>query len=296
MKITFWSMVLCFILPLPTHACDVCGCVGSGGLSLVPHQQSSFVGLSWQSLRFSRETPASSSVDHFQLLGLQLNWKASERLQLMTVLPYRINTLHQEDQPFRAEGLGDMSLMLMYRLLPGLAPSLSPYTYTLDVGLGLKLPTGEFQDEIQLTALPTNYQLGSGSLDYLGRLRYTLAKANWNYQLDIFGRWTTVNSSGYRFGDQLSIHAFVGYWYRRVGYSVMLYTGLYTEYLSQDVQEGYYQFFTGGNGQYLSTGLESLVGENYALGVNFQPPITQNYAQGNIVAKSRFQFRLSYLF
>lgn len=296
MRKYFWSMVLCLMASLPTYACDACGCVGAAGLSLMPHQQSSFVGLSWQSLRFRGSSTDFEDIDHFQLASLQLNWRVAERLQLLAILPYRMNATQLNDQLNRSNGLGDMSLMAQYRVFPGKNISLSPVKHVLDVGLGIKLPTGKFQDEVQANALPTNYQLGSGSLDYLARVRYHLSRGNWNFQVDVFGRLTTVNSQEYRFGDQLSVHSFVGYWHRRVGYSVMLYTGLYTEYMSQDVNRGFYQLFTGGNGQYISTGMETLLGGNYSMGVNIQPPISQNYAQGDIVAKSRFQFRFNFLF
>lgn len=290
---------------LKAPKCDVCGC-GSGGytLGILPQLHKNFVGFRYRRQSFdSRENHShnggapESSSEMFQTTELWARFYPMRRLQMLVLLPYQFHrrTISSENAPTRTNGWGDVTVMGNYNLLSNVDSVYRPLKHNWWIGGGMKLPTGQWNRiEDGLTANP-NFQLGTGSLDWLLNTIHTIRYANWGMNLDATYRITGQNRNHYQFGNRFSGNATVFYVQKLKSATLMPNAGVYHERFNADRQFGDRVDFTGGAATFANAGVEGYW-KNLAAGVLYQIPVKQSLSGGNSLGHNRLTTHVTVMF
>ncbi len=282
------GLLLCMLSYQNIQACDACGCASAGSmLGLVPNYMGHFVSFRGRYASFSANDGSGSNEIYQAVLQIGYRPSFAPRWSVLGILPYQQMTHDSYGEINSRMGWGDASAILSYRLLERSDTLRSVVNQQLQVGIGMKMPTGAYEAQTDQSLTPGNFQLGTGSWDTWFQLRYqlqvraltVLAEANYRYNFE--------NADDYRFGDQLSLTTSVAYNYATPRINFVPYGGLSYEYLALDIFNLYRQPRTGGNGLYAVTGIEAFV-KRFSLGLSAQIPLVSDYAQGELSANARF--------
>jgi hypothetical protein len=282
------------------NACDVCGCsVNSYRAGLLTNFQNNTLRLGWNHSRFQQvvERGASTS-DRFQLLELSLRYHVTDRLIFSGRQSYQWNRREYPEAVSQSlEGLGDAQLLISYVLLNNTNVGSSGRLY-LEFGAGVKLPSGQFDDDIYRQDLPENFNIGNGSWGYLSQLNilYNLTRIglalNAAYQIN-----GPTAEDDYHFGDQATA-GLTAFYKQAIGKNAELLPmgSIRYEFIAQD--RLYNQNFahgTGGEGLFLSAGLNFRY-LSWMVGANYAQAVKQSYSGGEMKALGRIGLDLTYTF
>ncbi|MBI4363851.1 MAG: hypothetical protein HY568_00320 [Candidatus Latescibacteria bacterium] len=110
-------------------------------------------------------------------------------------------TVQQRDE-LTGSGLGDISLLAQGRILPlrGIRP------FDASLGVGVKLPTGGNEQQVNGVLLPLDLQPGTGATDLLlTSYGQYYGWPGWNLFAGHVWRVTGTSDRGYRFGNELQV-------------------------------------------------------------------------------------------
>lgn len=305
MKKIFFAIVFIFAFST-SQACDICGCgVGSYYFGVMPQFNKNFLGLRYRTMHF--ESHLNSRIlrtnEYFRTTEIWGRFYASPKLQIMTFLPYSFNKQTDINNFSKnLQGLNDIVLMANYNLLNATMKNDTTarnFKHNVWAGGGVKIPTGKYNFEEQdagQVANP-NFQLGSGSIDFLLNVFYNLRYKNWGFNQDISYKVNTANSKAYRFGNRVSGNSNVFYIYQiSKKFALMPYGGFYYEISGKDTRNQEKIAETGGYLTAANVGLDLYAFKKLNVGGNYQIPLRQNLANGEIRADSRFNLQVSVLF
>lgn len=285
------------LIATSTFACDICGCSGAGNtLGILPHYQRSFIGLRTFYQHYENVSPLYEK-DNIQDFFIQNNlwgrYALGKRWQLIGVLPYNIN--HRTFSNQTIHGIGDASVLANYTIVNTI-DSTKTFRHHLMVGTGVKLPTGNFMEEELFQDIPANFRLGTGATDALFNIVYTVQYQGFVFSTNLNYRLTTENQTrDYKFGNQFNGMVFLAYQQRKENWAFQPYVGASFEHLKKDKHYGYEQLGTGGAATYCLVGVEAAYNQ-YSFGVNWQMPLSQNYADGELENRGRIMASITYLF
>lgn len=302
MKITL-TLALVLASFTYTQACDVCGCANSGSyFGLMPQSHKSMVGLRYSNLNF--ETHPGSEYfrtnEQFQITELYGRFYPAKRVQVMAFLPYRVDRqLLVDATTKKQQGWGDATVLANYNILNTFMDSEESHrvNHSLQVGGGIKLPTGRFQydEEDPLAVANANFQPGTGSADFILNAFYTLTAGKWGALLTASHKLNTTNARDYRFGNQTYGSADL-YRTSAVGkVSLMPHLGLYAEHSDYGKLEGRTLYETGGNLLNGTAGV-SVFTTHWTAGLSLQQPLAQNLSKGDVVSQTRALVQVAWLF
>jgi len=164
--------------------------------------------------------PTRMIMQKYTVLG---TYSATERLQFLATVPYVINDMYMRQlrrsamgmdmtmdmQMDTVEGLGDMTLMGLYKLYMD-NPDVP--TKKLTFGIGLKPPTGKNDEETASgTLVHAMMQPGTGSWDPLFLVNYMHTFSPVVFQTNLLYHVTTEGDEGYEFGDKVSLDLIARY-------------------------------------------------------------------------------------
>ncbi len=299
---------LCLIILLLSSwrlaACDACGCSlnGMNGGLLSPYGQH-YIGLWWQHQQYRSIADPNSILDQaypnseeqFQVLNLRLGWQLSRRWQILLDQPYSFQTRQSEATIIQQNGWGDSRISALYSLFNNLDSARMGWRHQLRLGSGLELPTGQDQQLTENGLANANFRLGSGTWDSQAQIAYTLQNRNWGIHTELMYQWLGSRSDDYQYGNpwQGSISLYRN---NRLGASQLLTRlGLYTESAQMDADQGYYLPHTGGSFLFGQAGAE-LYWNRFALGVQTQIPIVQDWGNGLVQCQTRIAFQAMIFF
>lgn len=300
----FLLALLLGCLTLPAQACDLCGCSNSGSFfGILPQAHRGFVGVRYRYGSYNSHLTSLnlSSRETFRTTELWGRFYPLKRVQVLAFVPYQFNeqTLLKTGQTLPLRGLGDISALVQYNLLNTFMDTDAARTinHNLLVGGGVKLPTGRYQyDENSLTEVANaNFQLGTGSTDWMLNAIYTARYKNWGANADVSYRLTTTNPNGYRFGNRLNASASVFYLSGLGSRSIMPNAGLFVEQAGHDSSQGVMNKQTGGYAAHLNLGTEVYI-NRVSVGVSYRHPIAQNLSEGELRANDQLSTHLTFLF
>jgi hypothetical protein len=214
-----YGLLAGIVAPSLVHACACgCGVFDVGGSSMIPNGAGGMAFLEYnymdqnQNWNGSSEAPAANNDDkklesHFTTLGLQYMFNRSWGVQ--AELPYTFRNFTGTDGGDNIAshdwgGLGDIRIRAIYT---GFAADLSS-----GVSLGLKLPTGSFNEDSALVDRDT--QIGSGSTDLLlgGFHRGNLTQdEKWDWFAQAQLELPLATQDGYRPGIEFDAAAGIDY-------------------------------------------------------------------------------------
>lgn len=289
-----------------TMACDVCGCsLGGSYFGILPQFNKNFVGLRWSQARFhaymnhqSDYLKPETSNDTYQKLELWGRYYVNKRIQLFAFIPYSFNSMKGTEQVVSSHGLGDITLIGNYLLLNTGEDKTKKFKHTWMAGAGVKLPTGDSNLEDKGVLVNPNFQLGTGSLDFLLSTVYTLRYQKAGLSVESGYKINTRNRNDYVFGNQFHASSQIFYWQNAGLFAFLPNAGVYFEQAAKHRDGTILQANTGGSSVQLMAGLETYV-EGFTVGFTYKHPVNQHYNSDNIAditAKDSWLLSLTYNF
>ena len=293
-KILLFCLVMLSI-ELPAGACDICGCgVGNYYFGIMPQFHRHFIGVRYRFSSFQSHLGLSArglfvTKEQFQTTELWARFYPHRKVQLLTFVPYSFNSQTDNATTRHLSGLNDIMVVGNYNLLNTTQDTLPHlFKHNILVGGGVKLPTGKhtYSESDQQQVANANFQLGSGSLDFLLNLTYTLRYKRWGINTDLAYKMNTKNADGYKFGNRTTTNIALFYVQKIKQVGLMPHAGIYVEHSRQDVRKGDFVIETGGYLVAQTLGLD-LYYKRFSVGGNYQIPLKQDLAEGHIKSNSR---------
>ncbi len=297
--ILVWLFLI--LQPAVLPACDICGCgAGNYYFGIMPQFHKNFVGFRYRYSSFQSHVGMASMFatrEQFQTTELWGRYYLHPKVQLLAFMPYSFNTQTDTQATRHLQGLNDAVINANYSLFKTKEDTIiHTWKHNLLVGGGIKLPTGKYNYEptdATQVANP-NFQLGTGSIDFLLNLTYTIRYKRLGISTDLSYKMNTKNNKSYLFGNRLTSNIALFYVQKVKKLGVMPYMGIYTEYSGQDARAGKVLTDTGGHWIAQTTGLE-LYYQRFSIGANYQIPLNQRLAKGHIIAQNRGVLHLSFM-
>ncbi len=288
--------------------CDLCGCsTSSGSFGFGTLSNANFVGVRYIYQDFEsrngifENSPKSEEVFNTYQLWAQV--PINDTFFVTANVPYQDLTRNFQGNKDNLNGLGDISAIGWYRLqfykkkssdsvLVDYNSPKEPSGHSLQFGLGVKLPTGKFEEELADNVNP-GFQVGTGSFDGIFSLGY-------NYGGDKIGVNTLMsyylkgeNKNEYQFGDQFSYSVNVYTVFPNDKMNIMPFVGL-----SGDVYDSITQYDetlqdTDGNILNASFGSELAI-EKFIFGASYTLPVQQSLFGDNVESKQRFSVYVNF--
>ena len=291
---------------LPALSCDLCGCSNGGSFfGILPQGHRGFLGVRYRYASYNSHLGSLnlSTREQFRTAELWGRFYPARRMQVLVFVPYQFSqqTMLKTGEVTPLRGLSDVSALAHYNLINTFMDDsiVHKVNHNLLVGGGVKLPTGRFRyDENNLSDVANpNFQLGTGSTDWLLNAIYTARYKNWGANADVSYRITTTNPNGYRFGNRLNASASVFYLTGSgMGkLSIMPNTGVFVEQAGHDVRSGVMNKQTGGYATYINIGTEVYLSK-LSLGFSYRKPVSQYLSQGELRANAQLSTHVTFLF
>lgn len=308
MKRCFLFSLMLILCAANARACDICGSGAGGGyMGLLPGFRNKFVSVrySFNSLKSHLGPRGTStyltSVENYRMLELWGAANIGKHYRIAAFLPVNFIERSNGMGQFNRSGLGDIS-MIGYRLLfsgnrtnrQGAAIQQSLWG-----GLGIKLPTGDYNPEeanVQ-NAVQNTFQLGTGSIDLGFHLLYDLQVQDWGLNLNVSYKLNTLNKYDYQYGNKITGNALLYYQWRPGNkWSLKPNTGLMFERSAKDRNAAKEEVWATGGYTLMGTlGLE-MAFDQIGMGMNWQSPWAQRLGEEKLRARDRGMIYLSYSF
>ncbi len=277
--------------------CDACGCSASGGsMGFSSMLNANFVGLRYFYQSYtSRDGIFANSPwidENFNTTQVWAKIPISDKVQVTALIPYHFHNRELATGTDQISGLGDVTVMATYTLFKTQKDS-TVFTHNLQLGGGVKIPTGKFKAANNLGTVNQSFQLGTGSWDYLLLTEYVIKKKNLGLNTMLNYTFKTENDKNYQFGNQFNYGSTLFYLLDLKSIQVVPQIGLAGEVYGQNKQYGTGVQNTAGDILFGKFGFE--IGKNkFSLGVNAMLPVNQNLANGAIEANYRWSVNLNY--
>lgn len=289
------------------YDCDFCGCATTGGnFGYGTLGNTNFMGLRYSYQQFESKdgifNDSPTSEEHFNTYQLWAQLPVLKNVNLTATVPFQDLNREFTDRTENISGIGDVSVIGWYTLrFKAKATTDTIVTmvsmpqfsgHSLRFGIGVKLPTGEFEQVLTDRVNP-GFQVGTGSTD-------AVLSAGYSYSHKMFGVNATgsyflkgENKNDYRFGNQLSYNAkvFNGF---LVGTNVLApFVGVSGDFFQKIEQYGDPLPDTDGYMHLGTLGAEFSI-NRFVIGADVGLPISQNLFAGDVKIKQRFLFYLNY--
>lgn len=266
------------------EACDVCGCsLGGNYFGILPQFNKNFVGIRWSQAKFyahmnhdSEYLDEEYSHDIYNKAELWGRFYVSKRIQVFAFVPYGFNNMHGTEQSIQTHGLGDITLLSNVLLINTGESDSAKFKHTFMAGGGVKLPSGRFNLKDQGLLVNPNFQLGTGSTDFLISAVYTLRYQKVGLNTEMGYKVNTRNKNNYLFGNQYNISGQLFFWQNLGSFSILPNAGLYYETAQKHHEGGIVQPNTGGSALLGTFGLETYL-RSFSLGFQYKLPLQQHY-------------------
>lgn len=286
------------------QACSICGC-GTGGyyLGVTPQIQKNIIGVRYRHLSFnSYENMGdfrSSSSEQFASAELWGRYYIRTRWQVTAFLPFQMNKRVDDGVTKHLNGLGDAMAMVQYNLFNSFLRVDTVgrlFQHNWFVGGGLKAPFGKYNHtDTNNEKINPNFQLGTGSWDFLLTTSYTLRYKQVGFTTDISYKSNSENSNTYRFGDKTAINAsFFGLINQKM-WTFMPSVGTSFEHSFANYNKHYKVDNTGGTVTFANLSTDIFYKE-WTIGALWQLPVHKRLGEGNITPQNRLMLQLAYIF
>ncbi|NRS90089.1 hypothetical protein HNQ02_003024 [Flavobacterium sp. 7E] len=277
--------------------CDACGCSASGGsMGFSSMLNSNFVGIRYFNQSYSsRDGIFANSPwvdENFNTAQVWAKIPVTEKIQVTALIPYHFHNRELAAGNESISGLGDVTLMATYSVYQTQKDS-TVFTHNLQIGGGVKMPTGKFEEANNLGTVNQSFQLGTGSWDYLLVTEYVIKKKNLGLNNMLNYNIKTENSKKYQFGNQFNYGSTLFYLLDLKSIQLVPQIGLAGEVYETNKQYGEKVLNTSGDILFSKFGFE-IGKDKLSLGVNAMLPINQNLSKGAIEANYRWSVNLNY--
>lgn len=267
----------------------------------MPQFSKHFVGIRYRTAGFRSHLDQGDlfrSEESFRTTELWGRFYPLPKMQVLAFVPYQFHEQRTGAERYTLDGMGDMTLLANYQLWQSAKEGTLGTKHILMAGGGAKLATGRYRygpNDFSHVA-NANFQLGTGSLDWLATLQYTFRKGKWGVSADVMARFNGENDMDYRFGNRQQANL-AAFYIQKIGNYVglMPHVGLYAERSAHDQRRGMAVDYTGGHLLAAAPGLDAYLGKRWALGATWQKPLAQQLGGGNVHAEQRMALHLTVL-
>lgn len=278
--------------------CDGCGGGGGGSMGFASMLNSNFVGVRYFNQQYRSNdglyTNSPWLDERFNTVQVWARIPVFKRFQISALVPYHNHERETTKGNQTISGLGDITVLALATVYKSKSDTISSsLQHNLQAGVGVKLPTGEYQQANSGSVNPS-FQLGTGSWDVLLTTEYVIKKdkLGWNNMANYILK--NQNEKYYRFGNQFNYSSTVFYLLEneniafapQVGVSGELYESN-SQYNQQDIKN------TSGDVIFSKFGFE-LGYKKWSFGSLLQLPINQNLVGGLVEAKSRWSVNVNF--
>lgn len=295
-------LIIALLSCINSSACDVCGCGnGSSFFGILPQSHFKFGGLRYQNKTFDSHFTSKllRTEENFQSIEPWLRLYPIKKTQLILMGSFQSNTqtMVASGDIKTLSGFGDVSALAHYNVVNTFFDSTA---HTLDhvwlLGGGIKLPTGKYDYTMSQNEVANpNFQLGTGSVDYLLNSIYTIRKNNIGLNVDLSYKINGTNKNHYKFANK-SRAILNGFMQLTAGgFTFLPNLGILGEYNTHDKQNGIDNQFSGG---YLSTAMlgSEVYYKKITAGFSLQKPIAQDLSGSQLKLRNSFMCHLTLLF
>lgn len=292
-------VLLCIAIALynTLYSCDVCGSsYSSGGIGIQPMSAKHFVGMRYQyfSSNSISHDGKSSSHELLQSFALWNRFTIAKKLQVFTALPFKYNIRNTTKTKESVYGMGDASIMASYIIL-NTTNNNRKLRHTLRGGLGIKLPTGKYDQLHEGILLHPNMQAGTGSLDMHTNMNYTISYKMVGINAELNYNRNGTNKIYFHFGNKYvsNLNFFIRKEVKQ--YIFLPQVGLQFDYALQDVQSSILQTHSGGKIIKVNTCIDFYY-KNIAFMIQLQIAAKQNLGEGYIHSYPQLNSNFIFLF
>ena len=277
--------------------CDACGCSASGGsMGFGSMLNNNFVGLRYMKQSYtSRDGIFANSPwidENFNTIQAWARVPVTDKIQISALVPYHFNERQLTAGTENIEGLGDITVMALYTVFETKKDS-TFFTHKINLGGGVKLPTGKFKEANNLGSVNQSFQLGTGSWDFPVVSEYVIKHKNLGLNTTLNYIFKTENSKNYQYGDQFNYAGTFFYLFDLKSVQIVPQAGLAGEVYQTNQQHGLDLPNTAGDILFSKFGIEAGK-DKFSVGINAMLPINQNLSSGNMEANYRWSINLNY--
>jgi len=225
------------------------------------------------------------STDTYHRFDVMGRFVLSDRIQIRYVLPYLINNMNGSHERILTSGVGDPIVMLYYTPFNNDDDFSGKIMQTLQVGAGLKVPVGKSELSENGELVNRNFQLGTGSLDYLIGLNYSARYKAIGLNVESSYKFNGTNGNSYRFGNQTTISSNIFYYKETPRVLFLPFTGVYFESSAVHRNQGIIESNTGGESVLATFGIQAFI-KKWSVNLQYQTPIHQHFFTDNFVSLS----------
>jgi len=203
---TVWSQACCGRVTLP-----------SGGIEQRPLLKNQFeIRLDYENSYMGKTLLDVNSIDdplsrnnRTNVISISATFGITERLSAVMAGPFKCTRLSiLGDRVIRkTSGIGDIVFISKYRLLAPVSPRKPEFA----IGLGIKIPTGDYDQADYFGIMSASQQVGTGAFDFLASANYSQLISNFNIYSSAILRLPTKNNRDYKFGNEIEIRAATQY-------------------------------------------------------------------------------------
>lgn len=276
------------------YACDVCG--GAMSLnynSLMPNINSHYLGLRYRNVNFTsfHTNTNSKAFDLIQSIEGVGKYKLSNKLNVNASIPIlMIDREEAQKAPTKLTSIGDIQLT-MNAIVINNEDEIRKLKHQLQFTLGIKLPTGPYQLIDNYNTVYAAMQPGTGSIDFLSGMSYTIRFQNFGAMADLNARWNTSNPNEYQFGNRYASGLKLFYWQTLKNWNLIPNVGILYEKMEKDRHPTDLIQQTGGHLFFTNFGVD-LFYKKTALNILYGLPLLQNLNQNQTETGLRFQTQL----
>lgn len=291
---------LILISNIQSYACDICGCAnGSSFVGLLPRSGNQFIGLRYRFRSFDSHLNSQmlKTYESFQTSEIWGRFYPIKKIQILAYVPYNDNrqTMLYSGSELRKHGLGDITVLAQYNILNTFfdTTNTSGIYQSILIGGGLKLATGKFKYGYSDEEVNPNFQLGTGSNDFLLNMIHTIKRKSFGLNTELGAKLTSKSNVHYQFGNRLSASTTAFYTYNFGDITIMPNIGINYDFGFKDIKEGTRNLQTGGYS--LMSGFGSqLYYKKIGTGISFQKPLAQNLGGGELKVNIQTTVFLTY--
>lgn len=277
--------------------CDACGCSASGGsMGFGSMLNNNFVGLRYMKQSYtSRDGIFANSPwidENFNTIQAWARIPVTDKIQISALVPYHFNDRKLTAGTESIQGLGDITVMALYTVFETKKDS-TFFTHKINLGGGVKLPTGKFTEANNLGSVNQSFQLGTGSWDFPLISEYVIKHKNLGLNTTLNYIFKTENSKNYQYGDQFNYAGTFFYLFDLKSVQIVPQAGLAGEMYQTNKQHNLDLPNTAGDILFGKFGIEAGK-DKFSVGINAMLPISQNLSNGNMEANYRWSVNLNY--
>ena len=288
--------------------CDLCGCsTSSGSFGFGTLSNANFLGVRYIYQEYESRNGIfvnSPTIDEkfntYQVWGQIPVYKS---FYVTASVPYQdLHRYYHDGTEEHIKGLGDITVIGWYKWqfykkkqadkvdmnMDG--PEKSPHA--LQFGIGVKLPTGEFEEELTDRINP-GFQVGTGSFDGIFSVGYNLSIKRFGANTLATYYLKGENKNDYKFGNQFSYSLSTFYAFPFETFNFMPFVGLSGDVYDSIEQYGETLPETDGSILNSSFGVE-VATKRFIVGANYTLPLSQNLFGENVELKNRLSVYLNF--